>query len=223
MGVERVTPWPEIYANEPKAWDVPALEAEESRLWNARAKDKFYLLLPITIRQRPFETGLSTAKRRQIAQIIACAVKEKAVFDKQNNCYRIGGWSVGDWATVTPLFSVEGRQSILSVLDALAQAGCEVDESECMELHWAPPTRDIDSALALSDLAERENEFLKQLLQLRADMRFIADKDTFAFDIALDDFSSEAMNRVLLVVWRMILHALDTRQGAEKRHLETSA
>ncbi len=223
MGVERGTPWPGLYANEPNAWDIPALEAEADRLWKARAKDRFYLLLPITIKRKPFETGLSATKRRQVAQMIACATKEKAVFDKPNHCYRIGGWSVGDWATVTPLFSVEGRQSILSVLDALDQAGCGVDESECMELHWAPPERDMDCALAISDLAERESEFLKQLLQLKADMRFVAEKDTFAFDIALEELSSAAMNRVLLVVRRMISYAMDSRQGAEKRRLETSA
>ncbi len=219
MGIERVTPRPAFYANESELWDIPAMEAEADKRWQVQAKNQFYLLLPITMRQEPSVFRLTAPRRRQIAQIIACVTKKKAVFEKRDNCYHIGSWSVGDWTTATPLFSVEKRQSILSVLDALDQAGYGVEES--IKLYWIPSEQDIASILAISELTERENEFLKQVLQLKTDMRFVMDKDAFSFDIALAGLSAEAMNRALLVIQRMILHVMEP--GVEKRALVTSA
>ncbi len=221
MGIERVTRRPGFYADEPELWDIPAMEAEADKLWKDRAKDKFYLVLPIAMRRKPSAVRLTVPRRRQVAQIIGCVTNEKAIFHKQTNYYQVGGWSIGDWTTATPLFSLEERQSILPVLDALAQAGYGLTDD--IELHWRQPEQKLDTVLAISELVERKSVSLKQLLQLKADMRFIIEKDTCVFDIALETLSSEAMNRVLLVVRRMILQGMESRQEAERRPLGTSA
>lgn len=207
MGIERVTPWPGVYAGEPETWEIPRLEAEADALWKIRAKDKFYLVLPIAMRKGPSSVRLTTIGRRRAVQVVAGVTKDKAVFNKQTDSYQIGGWNVGAWTTVSPLFSVEGREKILPVLDALAQAGFELDES--VELCWMPPEEDRCSAFSISELTDHEGGFLRQLLQLKADPRCIINQDTYDFDIAMDRLSSEAMGRVLLVVRRMILYAME--------------
>lgn len=62
MGIERVTPWPGVYAGEPETWEIPRLEAEADALWKIRAKDKFYLVLPIAMRKRLSSVCLTQLK-----------------------------------------------------------------------------------------------------------------------------------------------------------------
>ena len=85
MGIERVTPHPDLYLEELKPWEAEAYQAEEDETWSKITAGKFW----VTADLRRIETYLSTSERRKAAHLIGNELGATAVFDRREDCYRI--------------------------------------------------------------------------------------------------------------------------------------
>ena len=201
MNIEKVTPYPSRYADEPEAWELEALYAREEEEWKQQAAGKFWIRAELYWKKN-LGVLLNAAERRNAAQVVSSALNKRAEFQRSEDCYKIEEWVLTNRSITSCFFDVENRAQCLNVFAALDQAGYRTNGE--LSIHYRPESFGLERLAALASLAEKELKQLKEKLELPEEPFIGLASGGLELYIPMQKLQYEALEECLLLFCRLI-------------------
>ena len=109
--IERVTPYPSRYTEEPEEWELEELLAREEEQWERASAGKFWMRAELC-REEKVRKSLSATERRDAVRVMSDVLGKRAEYQRKEGDYKIGEWIVTN-CSITSDFE-ERRADLLS-------------------------------------------------------------------------------------------------------------
>lgn len=211
MSIEKVTPRPALYLEEPEAWEWEALRAKEEENWKRLSAGKCWVAAELHRKGRFARHFLSAPARKAAAELVATVLGEEAVFERKKDLYRVGGWTVTGQDVVSELYKLTNRARCGRVFSVLDEAGYQPNGE--VSILFRPEEFGIESLDMLTMFFERKAKYLEKRLGLADEPRLVVYGDEIGFFAPMERFQPQKIEESLLMFETMIQMAKLQRAG----------
>lgn len=160
---------------------------EDANLFNG----KFFIDYVVRRAGRPCLDG--TRRKRRLAVLIGKVGNVRPAYCRKTGAYTVGGWKVAgpnlshETVVLSPLFSMEEKEHIFEVLEALKADGFLPTDG--FTIHMISDALSRQTVLNMCNILHSRAELITRALRLQEELRFIL-SDDLAFTVMLDDFAA---------------------------------
>ena len=157
--IEKVTPYPSRYTEEPEEWELQELLAQEEEQWERASAGKFWMRAELC-RKGKVNKSLSATERRDAVRVVSDVLGRRAEYQRKDGDYKIGEWIVTNCSVTSDFFGIGNRTESIQVFAALDAAGYRARNG--VQICFRPKTVRMEETLTLMAMAERELKQLKK-------------------------------------------------------------
>ena len=199
--IERVTPYPSRYTEEPEEWELKELEAAEEEQWERASAGKFWMRVEI-YRGQDVRKVLSAAERKDVARAVSEVVGAGAEYLRKEDYYRIGEWVVTNRTITSGIFEIGERAKNIEAFAALDAAGYRAKNG--VRISYRPKAAGMEEAFALMGMAERELKQLEKRMFLPEEPVISIEREGFQLYVPGTRLVYGKLEESLLTYYRMI-------------------
>lgn len=199
--IERVTPYPSRYTEEPEEWELQELLAREEEQWERASAGKFWMRAELC-REEKVRKSLSVAERRGAVRVVSAALGKGAEYRREEGYYKIGDWVVTNCSVTSDFFGIGNRAESIRVFAALDAAGYRARNG--VRICYRPKAAGMEETFALMAMAERELKQLAKRILLPEEPVISMEREGFQLYIPGRRMGYGKLEESLLTYFRLI-------------------
>lgn len=199
--IEKVTPYPSRYTEEPEEWELEELLAQEEEQWERASAGKFWMRAELC-REEKSGKSLSATERRDAVRVVSDVLGKRAEYQRKEGDYRIGEWIVTNSSVTSNFFGIGNRAANIQVFAALDAAGYRARNG--VQICYRPKVAGMEEAFALMAMAERELKQLEKKMYLPEEPVISMEREGFQLYVPGKRMGYGKLEESLLTYFRMI-------------------
>ena len=197
--IEKVTPNPSRYMEEPEERELEDLLEEEQ--WERASAGKFWMRAELC-REEKIRKSLSATERRDAVRVVSDVLGKRAEYQRKEGDYKIGEWIVTNYSVTSDFFGIGERAKNMKVFAALDAAGYRARNG--VRICYRPKAVRMEETLALMAMAERELKQLEKRMFLPEEPVISMEREGFQLYVPGKRMGYGKLEESLLTYFRMI-------------------
>ncbi|MCD8395894.1 MAG: hypothetical protein LUD12_01670 [Lachnospiraceae bacterium] len=212
MGIIRTTAYPSRYYQQPDYRVFDPETGEEERLVHNEEPEEEYVQENDTFwisTDVGGGRGSDVKKQRELSQLLAEALGAKAVYDRIERIYRVGGWAVMGTHIRTEDFSIHEIGKVTAALESLKGIGYYPKEG--ISLHYLPEIYDAEALFKMILHFNNRKALVEKAFGVGEDGFSLILREQLECWMEIPDFDAASLEAGATLVRQLCIHTASIR------------